>query len=65
MERLTDNLTICSKWLKKLFYKKTEIQKMRISVFHLVILFLIIIIAFVDYFVKLVGVVAHNTIGTD
>ena len=39
--------------------------KMRISVFHLVILFLIIIIAFVDYFVKPVGVVAHNTIGTD
>ena len=39
--------------------------KMRISVFHLVILFLIIIIAFVDYFIKLVGVVAHNAVCAD
>ena len=38
--------------------------KMRISVF-IWLFFLIIIIAFVDYFVKPVGVVAHNTIGTD
>ena len=50
---------------KSCFTRKPRFKKMRISVFHLVILFLIIIIAFVDYFVKPVGVVAHNAVCAD
>ena len=50
---------------KSCFTRKPRFNKNENLGFHLVILFLIIIIAFVDYFVKPVGVVAHNTIGTD
>lgn len=63
MERLTDNMLKMAE--KSCFTRKPRFNKNENPGFHLVILFLIIIIAFVDYFVKPVGVVAHNTIGTD
>lgn len=50
---------------KSCFTRKPRFNKNENLGFHLVILFLILIIAFVDYFVKLVGVVTHNTICAD